>query len=176
MADTNDTEREEWRPIPEYEGVYEVSNQGRVRSFARGWSGRLRTPVPDDLGYLNVILSKNKVRRCMKLHCLVMLAFAGPPPEGMEVNHKDGNKGNCARSNLEYVTHGENVQHAFDTGLQISLKGIRHPAHKLTEDEAREVYRLCKTMKQRDIALRFGISQVAVSLINRRINWKHVNQ
>lgn len=176
MSESNLTQKETWRSIPGYENRYEVSDMGRVRSFARGWDGKIRTPVSDGRGYLTVVLAMDRKRRSIKLHQIVMLAFVGSPPDGFEINHKNGSKADCRLENLEYVTHSENIQHAFDTGLEISMKGERHHQHKLTEAEAREVFALCKTMKQRDIAARFGISQIAVSKINRKVNWKHIHE
>lgn len=64
------------------------------------------------------------------MHQLVADAIYGPCPDGMQVNHKDGNKLNYAPSNLEYVTPSENSQHAYDTHLHIQPRGPDHWAYK----------------------------------------------
>lgn len=106
---------EEWREIPGYEGVYAVSNLGRVKRLAgsklgRGYilkEDRMLKPSPDTLGYMGVKL-------CFKrysVHRLVMLAFVGPALD-KEVNHINLLRDDNRLVNLEYVTHKENMMHA----------------------------------------------------------------
>ena len=110
---------EEWRPIPGYEGWYEASDQGRVRSVDRlivDSRGRryqypsvvLKPKVRKD-GYLEVALRRNGHALHKRVHQLTMLAFVGPPPPGMEVRHLDRNRSNNVLSNLSYGTHLDNM-------------------------------------------------------------------
>lgn len=116
---------EEWRDVVGYEGVYRVSNLGRVLALARKVpcrSGGLR-PIPqsilacvsDRLGYKRL---KPNGRKFMFVHRMVMRAFVGEPPEGKySVNHKNGKPFDNRLANLEYCSHRENILHAVRLGL-----------------------------------------------------------
>lgn len=117
---------EEWRPIPGYEGVYEVSSTGGVRTIARPMQRRngrpypvraqTRKPVPNRYGYMTVRLCHNGVDTPHEIHALVALAFIGPRPAGMDVRHLDGNKLNNTAANLRYGTRSENIIDAVTHG------------------------------------------------------------
>jgi len=124
MVDEHATE--EWRDIPGFEGIYAVSDQGRVKSYARQWiagKGVQRSKTETLLSlindaYVRVRLTKNGKRSLPGVHQLVMLAFE-PNPLGLpEVNHKDGNKHNNCRQNLEWSSFSGNALHAIATGLR----------------------------------------------------------
>lgn len=114
------TLQEEWRDIVGYEGIYLVSDQGRVYSIPRGLYLR---PRPNSRGYLRTILSHKSVPWDVRIHVIVAAAFLGACPVHKEPNHLNGIKTDNRASNLEYVTHQENVQHAYDIGLRISGSG-----------------------------------------------------
>ena len=100
---------ETWLPIPGFPG-YEVSNTGRLKSFkTSGWPRRLKGS-PGNSGHLSISLVNNGVRLSTSIHQLVMLAFVGPCPEGMEVCHNAGNPANNNLENLRYDTHAENCR------------------------------------------------------------------
>ena len=108
--------KEEWKPIKGYEGLYEVSNMGRVKSLRYGKARILRTP--DNLrGYKSVILSKQATRKIKRVHRLVAEAFIPNPMNLPVVNHLDGDKYNNCATNLEWCTYQENSIHAIKTGL-----------------------------------------------------------
>lgn len=121
------TQNEIWKPIPGYEGQYEVSDQGRVRSldrtlttklgYQRRHKGHMINPRLSRRGYLRVSLTKKKDHY---MHRLVLLAFTGPRPEGMECLHDDGNPLNNNLKNLRWGTPSEN---AYDR--------VRHGTHSL---------------------------------------------
>lgn len=109
---------EEWREV--FDGNYEVSSAGRMRRATPGrgtHAGRLLAPIRMAIGYLKVHPVVNGKNVQTYLHHIVALAFLGPKPDGYEVNHIDGDKGNAEASNLEYVTHLENMTHAREIGL-----------------------------------------------------------
>lgn len=120
----DDVTPERWLPIPGYEGYYEVSDRGRVRSLPRecpgnNWRfrpGRALSPGPRSRGYLQVNLSLHGVVKPYSVHVLVAAAFHGPRPKGMEIRHLDGNKANNQPSNLAYGTSSENKQDAIRHG------------------------------------------------------------
>lgn len=114
-------ERETWKPITGHESSYQVSNTGKVRSLTRSVTranGRRQTVHARTLrpirpgGYCQVQLWGEGAYESRYVHCLVMEEFVGPKPEGMEVNHIDGDLTNNAVRNLEYITHAENMRHA----------------------------------------------------------------
>lgn len=110
LAERNSEIGVEWRRIPGL-GNYEVSSDGRI------WNVRfskLLSPSAMPDWYPRVTLG----RKSKAVHQLVMLAFAGPCPKGMNINHRDGIKGNNRLENLEYVTPKENFQHSVDIGLR----------------------------------------------------------
>lgn len=117
MVELEDTtsEIEIWKPVVGHEGVYSVSNRGRVRRDAaarKAVPGRILDGFPNEDGYIRVTLSGP--RRTVAVHILVAHAFIGPRPDGHEVNHKNGQKTHNAADNLEYVTHLENIRHAVE--------------------------------------------------------------
>jgi hypothetical protein len=124
-----------WRPVLEYEGYYEVSNLGRLRSVdrestfyskrhndyvTRVFKGKLIEHIGTDRdGYRKVTLAKDGVNRKRPMFRLVAEAFVNnPDPENkISVNHIDGVKTNDRAENLEWVTRSENMLHAYRTGL-----------------------------------------------------------
>lgn len=140
----------EWRAIKGFEGAYEVSNDGQVRSLPREVNGRGNFPrrrpgklkkAVDVHGYLYYSLSEGGKDRRYAAHRLVAEAFI-PNPEGKpEVNHKDGNKHNNSVDNLEWVTRTENHRHAIAHGLwsQYDRAGKRNPMYgKHHKDSTKE--------------------------------------
>jgi DNA-binding XRE family transcriptional regulator len=100
---------ENWKPIEGYEGIYEVSDQGRVRNIKLG---RLMTAQKVTHGYLAYNLSKQGRTRSLLAHRLVAIAFIPNPENKEQVNHKDLNKSRNSVDNLEWVTRQENLDHA----------------------------------------------------------------
>lgn len=112
---------EEWRPVVGYEGVYSVSNLGRIRRDSRASGtreGYIRTPLRHQRGYLQVTLSRDNHINLYRVHRLVAAAFIGPCPAGKQVNHRNGIKTDNRPENLEYLTNLENAQHATRNGLR----------------------------------------------------------
>lgn len=130
-------QHEIWKPVVGYEGLYEVSNTGKVRSLERintvgrrGIGRELRQYLLPQ-GYLDVSLSSRGKISHKRVHRLVADAFCENPDSKDEVNHKDGNKQNNTASNLEWCTKSENMIHAYQKGLQ--TKG-RYPIKKYRKD------------------------------------------
>ena len=96
-----------WKDIEGYEGLYQVSNKGRVKSLYKG-SERILRPGIDRYGYYKIMIYKDSVRKTFKLHRLVAQAFIPNPENKPQVNHKDENKLNNCVNNLEWSTAKEN--------------------------------------------------------------------
>lgn len=111
---------EVWKDVPEYEGLYKVSNMGRVYGIKRN---NILSPAPNEKGYMYVVLCKNNKMKSFRVHRLVAKTFLGDF-KGMEINHIDGNKKNNELSNLEYCTHKENMSHAILHGLENKCKAV----------------------------------------------------
>lgn len=110
---------EEWRPIPDFIGLYEASTWGRIRSVSRTITdrngmqknhvGRVLKPRPyDKYGHVHVSLRKSGSSLPRKIHRLVLQTFVGPAPEGMVARHLDGDPSNNSIRNLEWATPKEN--------------------------------------------------------------------
>lgn len=135
-----------WVTVAEFP-AYAVSNDGRVRRVTPGQGARCRmiTPAVSKTGYYKVRMCMNGVTEQRTLHSVVAAAFIGARPEGMEINHKDGDKANNRPENLEYVTHSENLSHAYATGLLRPQGSDKtHCKHGHAFDEANTGYYLGK--------------------------------
>lgn len=118
---------ENWKPIRDYEGLYEVSDLGNVQSLdhevpckggTRMVKGRVRTPQYNPQGYTIVVLSKGNKLKTFTVHQLVAQAFLPNFHKGTELNHKDGDPKNPRLSNLEISNRSHNQFHAVRTGLK----------------------------------------------------------
>lgn len=119
---------EVWKPIDGYEGLYEVSSFGNVRSYKKSRWGLRDNPkiLNGFMGkhYLTVVLCKDK-KITKYIHRLVAIAFIPNPEHHKEVNHIDGNKTNNHVSNLEWVSHAGNMKHAIKNDLFGKQKKVR---------------------------------------------------
>lgn len=178
---------ESWRAVTGFEGLYEVSNLGRVRSLdavffvyskqvgrvvERRLKGRIRKLSKNTKGYPIVTLG-SKSGHTKAVHKLVAIAWIGPYPEGAEVNHKNGIKTDCRKANLEYVTGKQNVSHAFQTGLHSGF-GETHFRAVLTVELVKQIRALPSTIKSRQLATQLGLPYDAIRKARKGITWKHV--
>lgn len=122
---------EVWKDIKGYEGMYQVSNLGRIKRLEKSfidsigrnynYKEKIYKLQKDNNGYLMVTLPKSKLFR---VHRLVAEAFLENPNNLKEVNHIDGNKSNSNILNLEWVTHKQNMKHALESGLMENARKI----------------------------------------------------
>lgn len=134
------SDQERWLPIAGYEGRYEVSDLGRVRSLDRvrshgkRWRGRVLKPVPMPRGYLLVNLWFDNSQRMRLIHRLVLTAFDGPAPDGTEGRHLDGDPTNNTIDNLVWGTHSENQLDQVLHGTHVNASKDACPSgHAYTE-------------------------------------------
>lgn len=121
--------KEKWRDIEVTNGKHQVSDKGRIRNKK---TGQVIKPYLNENGYFVVGFYNSKKGFAVhhKVHRLVAEAFLPNPGNKRTVNHKDGNKQNNCLKNLEWATHGENIRHAFDTGLKVVTEKQRKAASK----------------------------------------------
>lgn len=162
-----DTELEQWRPIPGMNGNF-VSTLGNVYSVR---TRRLRRfSVLPKRGYRTLNYSGGV---CRLVHRIVLETFVGPKPDGMEACHLNGVAWDNRLVNLKWVTHSENELHKRQHGT--AVVGERHPRAKLTWADVCEMRRL-RTEEGRtypELALRFGLKQGTVYCICVGRTWKH---
>lgn len=164
---------EEWKPVIGYVGIYEVSSHGRIRKQTdKGW--KQINPYVTTSGHLMVGLHKFKKRTQLMMHRIVAEAFIGPIPNKMLVHHKDTDKTNNRKDNLEIVTTRFNTQHACDTGLIKHAKGEKHGRAKLTEADVREIRRRAAFTNDFKLSRMFGVSPTHIADVVARKFWKHV--
>lgn len=127
-------------------------------------------------GYLRVMFTDGNVRRRVAAHRIVWMVFNHRDiPQGMEVNHKDGNKQNNSPNNLETVTRSENTTHAVRV-LDKIIRPRATPGAKLTRQQVLEIRSLWdrRAMTQPELARRFSVSVVSIQGVIRRRTWKHI--
>ncbi|MBQ6006033.1 MAG: HNH endonuclease [Selenomonadaceae bacterium] len=167
-----DLPHEDWRDVVGYEGHYQVSNYGRVKSFYGNQvliRKLVRKPVVIKDGYIQVSLDKGGSRKCTGVHMVVAQTFIPNPENKPIVNHQNGNPGNNCVWNLNWVTNGENQQHAVEIGTK--KIGYNNPRAKLTPDQVRYI-RSHYIPKDKEFGLsafsrRFG---VGLSTLKRVVN------
>jgi len=173
---------EVWKPIPGYKDSYEASSKGRIRSVDReveqsnGVTKRVEGTVldPTDVtGYPAVTLWKHGEPSSKYVHHLVARTFVGDRPEGHEINHKNGDPHDNTPQNLEWVTHQENIQHAYNEGLRAS--GEDSHLATLSEEDVLEIRRRIDEGERQDrLANEFGVSDATISRIKHREAWAHI--
>lgn len=167
-----------WKPVKGFEGRYEVSSLGRVRSLLFDPAGRIMKTKPDAKGYVRIGLQWNTHKL---VHRLVAEAFI-PNPDGLPaVNHIDGNQQNNAASNLEWVSHSDNMRHSwrnlatYANRVSRNPKGERSSSAKLTASKVRAIRAAYgRGTSQRVLAARYGVTKPAIQAITSRRTWKHI--
>lgn len=175
-----------WKDVAGYEGLYQVSSFGRVKSLGRdkpvglnGGSYNLGDRILK-LGtrrlYKSVVFSKNGVVKPFAVHRLVAQHFLENKNNKTTVNHINGDKADNRFENLEWATPSEQQRHALSTGLRDKTKGENSNLAKLKEEDIFEVRRLYKTglYRMREIAEKFNTSVKNVNSIVHSYTWKHL--
>lgn len=173
---------ETWKQIVGFEG-YEVSDLGNVRSW-RSKNGRGFAKVPSLLKpsnisgkpYLRVSLYKDGRPQIFRLHRLVLEAFVGPCPEGMEGCHNDGNPENNVLGNLRWGTPVENMQDQYEHCTRVF--GERVTIAVLTSEQVEEIKRRLEDGKHgigRQLAKEYGVRDGVISAIKNGKTWRHID-
>lgn len=171
---------ETWKDIPGYEGLYQVSDLGNVKSldriveFSNGrvctYKGKQLKLRPDKENRYRVNLSKNSKVKDIMVHILVAKAFIGERPKGFFICHKNGNNQDNTVSNLRYDKPIENL-------IDNYRYGSKNPNGKLSIEQVLEIRKLYETDKysKAEIARMFNVTPTNISYITSRKHFKYLN-
>lgn len=169
---------EEWREVLGYEGLYSISNMGRLKSLTRvvdfketSIKSSSRTyyekliVLKEYDRYIKYSISKNGKKFCASIHRLVAEAFIENPHKKPHINHINGIKSDNRVENLEWCTPSENMIHAFETGL--------NPTRKLTKEQVLEI-RNMGSNSNKQLAEKYNVSSGCIRDVRYGTNWKHL--
>lgn len=176
-----------WKDIEGYEGLYQVSSLGRVKSLERIIKSksalgkificrRQKEKILDCFksgGYLLVGLNKQNKQKMIYLHRIVCLSFLENPENKPCINHKNGIKTDNRVDNLEWCTYKENMSHAINNNLAGQL-GEKNGHSKLTKRKVRDIRKKYKSgnIYQKDLAKQYGVCATTISQVITRKTWK----
>jgi hypothetical protein len=168
---------ENWKSIPSWEGRYDVSDLGNIRSLSYRGVKRKEPLIMkasfNDWGYLQIALFDRRWKKHYRVASLVLLAFVGPRPKGKEVSHLDGNKTNNKLSNLRYETARENQHRLKEHGT--CQYGEMNPFHKLTSQDVLEIRSLKKLgFSLSNLAAKYKVNPSHISRICLGLAWRHL--
>lgn len=172
-----------WKPVVGWEGLYEASSFGRVRSLDRivqgtrggvactiRFRGKLLKHTLAEGKYPQISLSKDNVMKRVDVHRLICRTFHGEPMPGQEAAHQNGVRNDCRASNLRWATPIANAADKLEHGTRVM--GIRHGGAKLSEADIATIR--ISPKRGMDIAAEYGISRAQVSRIRTGKRWAHI--
>lgn len=172
--------KEIWKSVVGFDGLYEVSSIGRVRgvdrilSDGRNWKGRILAQKTDKGGHKSVRLCRADIHIFRGVHVLMLEAFVGPCPAGMQGAHNDGAADRNILGNLRWDTPKGNTADRVKHGTQ--LYGEKVHGAKLTSKQIAEVRRLrAAGMIHKDIAEKFGVTAANICQITLGHTWRHIH-
>lgn len=170
---------EAWKDVIGWDGLYEVSSMGRVRSIPRKamtqfgertYGGLPISPIKMSNGYLAVNLTNKDRRQQRTIHTLVLEAFIGIRPDGADACHNNGRRDDPRLTNLRWDTRRSN--HADKAQHGTAQVGERHGNAKLSDHQVREIRSVGMSPSQ--VAAIFGISRSNAKKIVHGYSWKHI--
>lgn len=169
-----------WKDVVGYEGLYFVSNFGRIMGnwkplkMPNGASAYKRPCIKKLLiqndGYLQVGLNMGARKRSFLVHRIVAAAFIPNPENKPEINHKNFDRADNRPDNLEWTDRQENV--TYTVAMDRSARGMRSGIRKLTDVQVREIR--ASVGPYHETASKYGITPVHVGIIRRRLSWSHL--
>lgn len=168
---------EEWSPVVGYEGFYAVSSEGRIKSIVRRSrngriiGGKVLRIADNGHGYKSVMFCVNYKKARRYVHRIVLEAFVGPCPEGMESRHMNGIRGDNRASNLQWSTHIDNVWDRDRHGTMVH--GEENNFSRLSRSQVKEIREKYASglYRQHDLAGQYGITQTGIGYIVRGTVW-----
>lgn len=173
-----------WKDIPNYEGIYQASTLGNIRSLGftheinnqwgstciRHKKGRVLKQHINTAGYYSVQLCKDGMTKRMMTHRLIAITFLLNPENKREVNHKDSNRLNNNLNNLEWVTSKENTNHYIKLGRKRFLVGTNTHNSVLTEDVVKQIF--LSELSAEKLSKILNINKGTIASVKQGINWK----
>lgn len=175
-----------WKSVVGYEGVYSVSNYGRLRRDNPSKRNEAKGGILENkstrnryhmVRLFNSPYGMKIPPKEIAVHSLITRAFLGERIKGYQVNHKDGNKKNNVLSNLEYVTRSDNFIHALEMGLMIPICGENHHKSKLSNKKVKYIRKqaLNRNMSAVELANKFGVHKATIHRVIKKSFWKSIN-
>lgn len=167
-----------WKDIPGFEGLYQASDLGRIKSFIE-WNGtnvRILNCGRNN-GYLVVVLSKNGIKKMYRVHRLILETFIGPCPKGMECRHLNGIRTDNRLCNLRWGTRSENSQDTIKHGnhYQPNNYGKQNCICKLNKKDIPNIREMIKNgYTCESIGKIYGVHRRTIQDIKLNKTWKHI--
>lgn len=167
--------RRRWAQVPGFEGRYDISSSGDVRSVLSGGMLLKQRVNKDGYAEVNLLLAPNK-QRVRRVHRLVLEAFVGACPPGMETRHLNGNRLDNRLINLRWGTPSENCRDRREHGVWQArgAQGASHPRAKLTDADVRSIVARAAKVSRAKLAKEYGVSPSVVSRIVNGRAWRSV--
>jgi len=172
-----------WKDIPGWEGFYQASDYGQIKSLSRKITlynngtyytkEKIKNQSINRKGYPIVSLNKPEIQKTMTVHRLVALTFTPNVNNKPEINHIDGNKLNNNINNLEWCTAKENSKHAVKLGLKKGNFGEKNGLSKVTK-EIVKLIRKSNTLSGKELAQILNVSETTISSIARYKTWSNI--
>lgn len=174
-----------WKDIIGYEGLYQISNLGRVKSLEKTVKvGKQYNRFPEKIlsnkcldknGYNIFSANKDGLQKTLKVHREVAKCFIPNPENKPQVNHINGIKNDNRVENLEWCTNRENINHAYFNKLCVAAKGSKCGASKYKEDDILKIRKMAENgILHKDIAIMYKMSKKNVHNIINRKSWNHI--
>lgn len=164
--------KETFKKIPNYEGLYQVSNFGNVKRFYQNGKTRILKQSIDRCGYKHLELCKDGKEKFFNVHRVIAKVFIPNEEDKPCVNHLDGNKLNNNVSNLQWCTHSENTQHAYNTGLKTPVRGESHKLSKLKECDVVNIRD--SNLSAKELSKIYKVHFATIYRVKNNIRWTHV--
>lgn len=173
VAHVPDLEGEIWKDILGYEGIYLVSNKGRVKRIMhrKNVTNKIINSTKKANDYIFVCLTLNGINKDFKTSRLVAIAFIPNPENKPQVNHLNGKDDNTVES-LKWNTSKENIRHAWDTGLSKPKIGELNGNSVLNEKDVLEIR--ASSLSPLELSYKYNVLREQIYKVLRRERWKHI--